>query len=297
MKHYILTHLLLLALALSVQAAPLRVVTSTPDLADFARHVGGSRIEVKSLVSGREDTHNVLMKPSMITLLAKADLFIEMGLDMEHAYAPALLAESRNSSIQPGKSGFLDASRGISVIGVPESLDRSEGDVHPHGNPHWNLDPQRCQQAVINIADTLSELDPPHAEEFQANAKEYNARLAAKLQEWDAAFAGQDIRFVSYHPHFAYFADRFHLKEMGTIQPKAGVEPGPRAIEDLIARMKRDGANLVVRESFVSDRFPREIAEQTGARLIAAPIQVGGVPDADDYLTMMDILVSRFAGK
>lgn len=296
MKRLLTFILLSLGLTAGAGAAPLQVVTSTRDLADFVGQVGGARVAVRSLVSGLEDTHNVLMKPSMITMLARADLFVAMGLDMEHAYAPALLAESRNGAIQVGTSGYLDASHGMAVLDVPASLDRSEGDVHPLGNPHWNLDPERCQQAVRNIAQKLTELDPAHAAEYAANADRYNATLAAKLAEWKARLAGRDIRFVSYHPHFAYFAERFDLRQVGTIQPKAGIEPGPRYIESLVERIKREGANLVVRESFFSDRFPREIAERTGARLIAVPIQVGGLPEADSYLSMMDLLVARFAG-
>lgn len=296
MKYYIIQLFAALSLTVATQAGPIHVVTSTRDLADFTQHVGGEQVEVKSLVGGKEDTHNVLMKPSMITMLSKADLFIEMGLDMEHAYAPALLAESRNNNIQLGHSGFLDASHGMTVLEVPKSLDRTEGDIHAMGNPHWNLDPVRSEQAVRNIADKLSELDPAHADLFKANAEQYIATLDVKIAEWKARLAGKDIRFVSYHPHFVYFAERFGLKEIGTIQPKAGIEPGPTYIDELVQRMKSEGANLVIRESFFSERFPQEIAGRVGARLAVAPIQVGGVPGADDYISMMDKLVSAFSG-
>lgn len=296
MKHILSVFVLTLAFALAARAEALRVVTSTRDLEDFTRRVGGDFVEVRSLVSGLEDTHNVLMKPSMITMLARADLFIGMGLDLEHAYAPALLAESRNNKIQPGKPGYLEASKGMTVLEIPRTLDRAEGDVHPLGNPHWNLDPERAKQAVQNIADKLAEMEPAHAEAFHANADAYVAVLDGKLKEWRGKLAGKDIRFVSYHPHFAYFADRFGLKEIGTIQPKAGIEPGPKYIEELVARMKSEGANLVVRESFFSERFPKEIADRVGARMAVVPIQVGGVPGADDYISMMDKVIAAFAG-
>ncbi|MCE9616392.1 MAG: metal ABC transporter substrate-binding protein [Lentisphaerae bacterium] len=283
-------------LSLGAQAGPLRVVTATRDLADFVQQVGGEHVSVQSLVSGLDDTHNVLMKPSMVTMLARADLFIEMGLDMEHGYAPGLLAESRNHAIQPGAPGFLDASRGIPVLGVPGSLDRGEGDVHAQGNPHWNLDPERAKIAVRNIAAKLAELDSADAAAFAANAERYIAELDARIREWRARLDGKDIRFVSYHAHFAYFAQCFALKEVGTIQPKAGIEPGPRAMAELMARMSREGANLVVRESFFSDRYPKVVAQRTGARLVAVPIQVGGMPGADTYIAMIDMLVTAFAG-
>src|SRR5204862_1907281 len=122
--------------------------------------VGGSSAEVYTMASGLEDPHNVLMKPSMISKLQQADLFIVMGLDLEHAYAPALLNESRNQKIQLGQLGYLDCSKGIAVREVPKSLDRAEGEQHPHGNPHYNLDPGRMKIAAVEIADRMAQLDP-----------------------------------------------------------------------------------------------------------------------------------------
>ena len=278
-------------------AEPIRVVTTIPDLAEFAKRVGGDKVEVSSLSSGEENPHNVLMSPSMVTRLAKADLFIQMGLGFEHAYAPALLAESRNQRIQPGKAGFLDTSRNIRVREVPKSLDRAEGDVHPMGNPHYNLDPEHARTMVRAIAEKLSEMDPANRAFFETNAKNYDAELAKKILEWKATLGGKPIKFVSYHPHWIYFAERFGLKDMGTIEPKPGVEPGPRYLEDLINMMKAREVKLILKESFYSDRLPKEIAEKTGARIASVPIMVGGTPQAEDYVKMMDQIVNAVAGK
>ena len=284
------------ASALSTNAAPRKVVVTIPDLADFTTRIGGDKVDVYGMASGVEDPHNVLMRPSMVTKLAQADLFIVMGLDLEHAYAPALLAESRNRKIQIGTPGYLDCSRGISVRDVPKSLDRSEGDVHPHGNPHYNTDPGRMRTVANEIAARLAEIDPADAAFFKANAKQLTTRLDAKIAEWKRKLAGKNIRFVSYHPVWPYFAERFGVQPIGTIQPKPGIEPGPRYVDDLIARMKAENVHLIVKESFYSDRLPKQIAAATGARLVSVPIQVHATKEATDYIAFMDAVVNAFAG-
>ena len=294
MKKYLIFALTAL-LAAAANAAPLKVVVTIPDLADFTTRIGGDKVQIYAMASGVEDPHNVLMRPSMVTKLAQADLFIVMGLDLEHAYAPALLAESRNQKIQLGTRGYLDCSRGISVREVPKSLDRSEGDVHPHGNPHYNTDPGRMRIVAGEIAERLSELDPADAAFFQANAKTLQARLDAKIAEWKQKLAGKNIRFVSYHPVWPYFAERFGVVPVGTIQPKPGIEPGPRYVDDLIARMKAENVRLIVKESFYSDRLPKQIAAATGARLVSMPIQVHATKEATDYIAFMDAVVNAFA--
>jgi ABC-type Zn uptake system ZnuABC Zn-binding protein ZnuA len=283
-------------MTITAHAAPLKVVATVPDLGDIATKVCGSGAEVYTMASGLEDPHNVLMKPSMISKLQQADLFIVMGLDLEHAYAPALLAESRNQKIQLGKLGYLDCSKGISVRDVPKSLDRAEGEQHPIGNPHYNLDPGRMKVVAGEIADRMGQLDSANAATYKANAKAFGAQLEAKFAGWRAKLGGKNIKFVSYHPDMVYFAERFGLTHVGTIQPKPGVEPGPRYIEELISKMKQEGVTLIVKESFYSDRLPSQIAKATGAKLVSVPIMVHGTKAAADYISFIDTLVNAFSG-
>lgn len=277
-----------------VSAAPLKVVTSVPDLADFARRVGGNLVEVLSLASGKENPHAVALKPSYIAKIRSADLFIQMGLDMEHAYAPALLAEARNLRLQPGKEGFLDLGEDVQALGVPAVLDRAGGDVHPKGNPHYNLDPVQAQRMVRAIGARLALLRPAEAVLFRANADAYVREIEERLGSWKARLRGKGVRFISYHPDFAYFEERFGVRQEGTIEPKPGIDPGPAHIEALVRDMKTRKIRLIVKESFYSDRVPLELARRTGAVLVSVPIFVGATPEARDYLSMMDALVSAF---
>lgn len=276
-------------------AAPLKIVTSVPDLADFARRVGGNSVEVLSLASGKENPHAVPLRPSYIAKIRSADLFIQMGLDMEHAYAPALLAEARNLKLQPGKEGFLDLGEDVQAIGVPVVFDRADGDVHSKGNPHYNLDPVQAQRMVRAIGVRLAALRPAEAVQFRANADLYVKEIEERLGSWKARLSGKSVRFISYHPDFAYFAQRFGVRQEGTIEPKPGIEPGPAHIEALVRNMQSRKVGLIVKESFYSDRVPLELARRTGAVVVSVPIFVGATPEARDYLSMMDALVSGFA--
>lgn len=277
-----------------LHAAPLNVVVTLPDLADITRQVGGDQVDVYAIASGREDPHNVPLKPSAITKLAKADLFIQLGLELEHAYAPALVKESRNMSIQPGAKGFLDLSGGVKPLEVPASLDRKGGDVHPNGNPHYNTDPVYGQMMARGIAAKLGQLRPESAATFKANGDKYVATLQGRINAWKAKLSGKSIKFVSYHPDLSYFAARFGLVQVGTIQPKPGIEPGPRDIEELAAKMKQQGVKLILKESFYSDRIPNKLAQMTGAKVVNVPILVNGTPAAKDYVSLIDTLVNAF---
>ncbi len=277
-------------------AAKIRVVTTLTDLADFARNVGGEFVEVRSLATGVEDTHGVPMKPSFVPLLNRADLVMLVGFDCEHAFLPALIEASRNPRIQPGHAGYVDCSKGISPLDVPKSTDHSEGDVHPYGNPHYLLDPVLAKTAVSNICAAFIIVAPEHEADFVKNRDDYIAKLDAKIAGWQAALAPfKGTKFVSYHEHWPYFADRFGFVYFGTIELKPGIDPTPRHIEELVTNMKAEHVPIVVREPQFPEKVPALIAKQTGATLIKLPIMPGGVPDTETYIAEMDYIVNSFA--
>ena len=277
-------------------AAKIKVVTTLTDLADFAREVGGDLVEVHSLATGVEDTHGVPMKPSFVPIMNRADLLILVGFDCEHAFLPALLEASKNPHIQLGKSGYVDCSKGILPKDVPKSTDHYQGDVHPYGNPHYILDPVLAKTAVGNIYNALVEFAPQHQAEFTRNRDAYLARLDAKIAEWKKeAMPLKGLKFVSYHEHWPYFAERFGMVYFGTIELKPGIDPTSRHIEGLIASMKADHVSIVVREPQFPEKVPKRIAEQTGANLVTLPIMPGGVPNTETYIKMMDYIVQTLA--
>ncbi len=283
------------AVAFTVQpahAAKIRVVATLTDLADLTRNIGGDLVEVRSLATGIEDTHGVPMKPSFVPQMNRADLLVLVGFGCEHAVLPALLEASKNPRIQYGKPGYVDCSQGVSPLEVPKSTDHSEGDVHPYGNPHYMLDPVLAKTAVQNIYNALVAIAPEHQADFTRNRDAYLAKLDAKIGEWQEALKPfRGAKFVSYHEHWPYFAERFGLKYFGTIELKPGIDPTPRHIEQMIISMKAEHVPIVVREPQFPEKVPSLIAKQTGATLVKLPIMPGGVPHTDTYIEMMDYIV------
>ena len=276
-------------------AAKISVVTTLTDLADFARAVGGDLVEVHSLATGVEDTHGVPMKPSFVPMMNRADLMVLVGFDCEHAFLPALLEASKNPRIGVGRSGYVDCSIGVVPRDVPKSTDHSAGDVHPYGNPHYTLDPVLAKIAIENIYKALIEFAPQDKAQFTRNRDAYLAKLNAKIAEWEKAMKPlKGVKFVSYHEHWPYFAERFGLGYFGTIELKPGIDPTARHIEELTSSMKAQHVPIVVREPQFPEKVPKRIAEQTGATMITLPIMPGGVPNTETYIKMMDYIIHTF---
>jgi ABC-type Zn uptake system ZnuABC Zn-binding protein ZnuA len=280
--------LLLVAYRTGVEAK-MRVVATIPDLADMARNIGGDFIEIKSIATGVENIHSVPMKPSFAVLLNRADVLLLVGLDAEHAFLPALLEAARNPKILPDTPGYIDCSVYITPLEVPTRIDRSLGDQHPMGNPHFNLDPVAGKAMARAIADGLSRNDPEHEATFKKNLAAYLAKLDAAIARWQTEAAPlHGIKLVSYHPDLIYFAERFGMEPVGTIEIRAGIDPTPGYIASLEERMRREGVQLVVRERHYPAGLAESIAQRTGAKLVELPAMVGGVPEAKDYLSFID---------
>lgn len=273
----------------AAETKPLKVIASIPDLADLAREIGGSLVEAESLARGTEDMHAVPIRPSFATKLAQADLLIEVGFDNEHAWLPALVDASNNQRIKPGKPGNIVASEDIVPLEIPSDLSRKNGEVHPAGNPHVNLDPAAGAVMARNIAKGLIALLPGHAKELEANLAKYLEKLAAKEKEWKvAAEKLKGIKFVSYHAHWAYFARYFGMEHFGTLEPKPGIPPSGSHVAKLIEQMKNAGVKLVIREPQFSEKLPADVAEKTGGKVVKLAIMAGGLPEAKTWIELID---------
>lgn len=291
MRRFAIVMLASLALA-APAAATLQVVATIPDLADVAREIGGDLVDVSSIATGVEDIHGVPMKPSFATLLNKADVVVLLGLEAEHAFLPGLLDAAKNPKIVRGAPGYVDCSVYILPLEAPSSLDRAEGDQHPMGNPHYNLDPVAGKDMARALAEGLERNDPEHAATYRANLESYTDRLDAAISRWaEEAAPLKGVKLVSYHPDMVYFADRFGMEPAGTIEIKPGVSPTPRHIEELETSMRQQKVQIVVRERQYPAGLAETVAEATGATLVELPVMVGGVPEAKTYIGLIDYLV------
>jgi zinc/manganese transport system substrate-binding protein len=279
-----------------VSAQRIRVITTVPDLADMTKQIGKQLVEVESLTRGVEFMHAVPVKPSFVPKLNRTDVLVVMGLDLESSWLPALLEVASNPKILPGQTGHIDCSVGVNVMEVPKTLDRAEGDVHPRGNPHYNLDPLNGRIIARNIADGLSRNFPQHTAIFEKNLSEYLGELNKASARWEAMSAQlKDVKVVVYHRDWSYFANRFGMQIIGSIETKPGIEPTPNHLVSLAQRMQQEKAQIIIYGP-QSDRFPRQLAQQTGATVVRLQSMAGALPETDTYIKFIDYNLKSLLG-
>jgi zinc/manganese transport system substrate-binding protein len=284
-----------LLLAPAAQAKKLNVVTSTTDLAALAQEVGGDRITVSSIARGYQDPHFVEAKPSFLLQLRHADLLIAVGLELEIGWLPPLVTQSGNPRIQPNSNGYLDASQFAEILEIPRGqITRAMGDVHPQGNPHYWLDPDNGRRIAKGIAGKLAQLDPENAAYFQQRFQDFDKRLTAAEQNWEAQmrpYAGRKV--VSYHNSWPNFAKHFHLQVMGYVEPRPGIPPTPSHTLDLIQEMRRDNVKVIMVEPYFDLKTPNSVARETGGRVLVMCPSVGGEKPVTDYFKLFDYDIQK----
>lgn len=277
-------------LAASRASATIRVVATTPEYGAIAAAIGGDKVNVATLAKPTEDPHFVDAKPSHIVTLNRADLLIEGGAELEAGWLPPLLEGARNPKIATGAAGHIRASEGIQLLDVPASLDRSQGDSHAAGNPHFMMDPQNARVVAQHLADALCTQDAPSCAAYKANLESFQAKLEAKLTEWTAALApykGKPI--VTYHPTWRYFAQRFGLTADVFLEPKPGIPPSPPHLAEVMKKMNEQKIRLVLVEPFQSHKTAEAVAARTNAIVVDVCQFPGGLPGtAHDYLALID---------
>ncbi len=282
----------LLAILLSVpaEAKKLIVVTATTDMAALAQEVGGDRISVESIAKGYQDPHFVEAKPSFLLKLRQADLLIVVGLQLEIGWLPPLITQSGNGRVQVGANGYLDASQFAEILDIPTgTVTRAMGDVHPLGNPHYWLDPDNGRRIAKGIASKLGELDPADTGYFQERFQDFEKRLSAAEQKWEAEmkpFHGRKV--VTYHNSFPNFAKHFGLNVIGYVEPRPGIPPTPSHTIELIGLMKRENCKVILVEPYFDLKTPDSIARETSGKVVQYLPSVGGEKDVTDYFKLFD---------
>ncbi len=272
-------------------AQQIRVVATFPDLADITRQIGKELVSVESLATGVEDPHGVPVRPSFVPRLNRADMLVVTGLDDEHSWLPALLEVASNPKINPGQPGYIDCSVGIPILEAPARLDRAEGDLHPKGNPHYLLDPVSGKIAAQNIAAGLSRNFPQHQQIFEKNLKVYLAELDDWIARWEKMAAPlRGVKYVEYHPEWVYFAHRFGLTKVGSIEVKPGIEPTPNHLVDLVQQIKQQKPQLLIYGS-QNPRVPQQIGNETGIKVLRLYTSAGGRAETDTYIKWIDYTV------
>jgi ABC-type Zn uptake system ZnuABC Zn-binding protein ZnuA len=312
-------------------AGELKIVCTTTDLASIAKSVAGDQAAVESITTGKEDPHFLAAKPSYIIKARSADLWVRVGMDLEVGWEPVLLDSARNPRVREGAPGHLDASRRVPRLGVPaEKVTRGMGDVHPQGNPHYWLDPLNGRIVAGEIATRLAELDPAGAQAYRRNLEAFRHRLddamfggalvhrvgGARLWAWqvkgemdrrlaELGLEGQaggwwaalrpfrGRRMVTFHRSWVYFCHRFGLEVAAELEPKPGVPPSGGHLRRVVELMRAHNVRLILQEPFYPTKAAELVAGQTGAELVVVANSVGGDPAADDYLSLIGLVVDR----
>src|SRR5687768_3564368 len=281
---FILASLAGAALIAAPADAQLRVVTSTTDLYDIAKAVGGNRISATHIGEGYQDPHFIEAKPSFVLQLRRADVWAFVGLDLEAGWMPLLLDGARNSKIKRGGTGHVDVSRAIPLLDIPRgNVDRSQGDVHPLGNPHYWLDPENGRKIARLFKKKFTELDSKNEAVYDANEKAFIARLDAAEKSWAplvAQIKGKPV--VAWHTSWRYFAEYNGMNIVAFMEPKPGVPPSAAHLANVMAKIRETGAKAIVMEPFYDKKVGEMVAKQTGAKLLILPTSVEGVKGVND---------------
>ncbi len=311
--------------------ARLNVVATVPELGSLVREIGGDQVAVTVFAKGTEDPHFVEAKPSFVKMMSRADVFVQIGMGMEVGWAPVLLQQARNRQIVPGAPGYIDASTVIAPLQVASgTVNRSMGDVHPEGNPHYLLDPVQSLAVTQLIRDRLSGLSPSHKANFEARYADFHQRLGAGLvgeslaAKYDVAKlallanhgkldaflesqgeldllggwlgrmrAYRGTRVVVDHNQWIYFAQRFGLNIAGMMEPKPGLPPTTRHLRVLIKDMRTQDVKLILLGAYFDPRHARFLAKHTDAKVVNMAHQVGARPEANDYFRMLDYNIQQ----
>jgi len=293
-RHRLLIGSLLTAALCQPAFAELNVVATTSDLGAIAREIGGEHIELTILAKATEDPHFVDAKPSLILKLNRADVLIEGGAELEAGWLPRLLDQARNAKLAAGAPGHVVCSRSVPLKEIPTTLDRSKGDIHAAGNPHYVVDPVNAKIVAQNIARAFCAVDQKSADAYQANLKKFTDVIDSKLVEWQKKlqpFKGEEV--VAYHNSWLYFGDRFGLKIDLFLEPKPGVPPTPRHLADVILRMKADNAHVILVDPYLNRSTAETVAARTGATVVDVTHFPGGVKGTEaGYVALLDHLVN-----
>lgn len=270
-------------------AGTIHVVTTTQDTRSIAELIGGNKIDVFAIATGYQNPHFVDPKPSYIVKLSNADLYVTLGLDLEAGWSPSLLASSKNKKIQKGSDGYVDASVGVTLMQVPSSINRSEGDIHAFGNPHYWLDPINGKVIARNICNGLEKISPENKEFFETNLKSFNAQIDARMKVWMTAVAGfKGAKVIAYHNEWCYFETRFGLKIVDFMEPKPGIPPTPSQLVKIIKEVKENSIKVIITSPYFTASSSDVVSKQTGAKTLILATSVGAFDSIKSYYDLFD---------
>jgi zinc/manganese transport system substrate-binding protein len=279
--------------ALSAHAA-LRVFACEPEWGALAQELGGEKLKIYTATNALQDPHHVEARPSLIARARSADLVIATGAELEVGWLPLVIQQAGNPKVQPGKPGYFEATAFVPMLGKPTRLDRSEGDVHPFGDPHIQSDPRNIARVASALVARLSELDPANASVYLARYQRFSLQWSAAIAKWEreaAPLKGTPV--VVQHKAFTYLEAWLGLREVAALEPKPGLEPTTAHLSSVLEVLQREPAKMVLRSAYLSDRASLWIAERGKLKAVVLPFTVGGTEGAKDLYGLFDDTIQR----
>jgi len=274
---------------LTLFAGKMNIVCSDPNIADIMKNIAGDKANVESLMNGMQDPHSVEPRPSMVVKVRNADLMVVIGMDLD-MWANSIIEASKNSHVMKGGDGYLDISKKIPVIEIPQGkVDASIGDVHIYGNPHYHMDPNNGKIIAKEILDKLSEKDPDNADYYKANYDAFIEKLDKGIAKWSEELKPfKGVKIAATHDCWDYFINYCGFDVSGYIESKPAIPPSPGDIERLIKKMKEDGTKIILVDQFYDMSAPEKVAKETGAKIVLISMAVGGLKGTDTYMDLFN---------
>jgi zinc/manganese transport system substrate-binding protein len=277
-------------------ADKIRVVATTTDLKALTEAVGGNLVDVDALARGNQNAHDLEVRPSLMVKVRRADLLVINGLDLDQ-WVELVVRGANNPQVLPGAPGRVDASAGILVLEVPRTrVDRSMGDVHPTGNPHYTVDPGMAPVVTANILEGLARVAPENRTAFERNREQFLARLGEAMVRWSAVLAPfKGAKVIVDHNMWPYFLTRFGLVQAGSVEERPGIPATPTHITRLIASMKEDKIKVILAVPWADYKLAERVAEAAGGKVVLVASAVGAIKGTDNYLDTIDYNVKAVA--
>ncbi len=278
-------------------AAEIKVFACEPEWAALAQELGGDKVSVFTATTALQDPHHIEARPSLIARLRQADLLVCTGAELETGWLPVLLRQAGNARVQPGKPGYFEAASHVRMLEIPARLDRAEGDVHAAGNPHIQTDPRNIGAVATALAQRLAQIDPARASHYQARQRDFAQRWDAAIKRWEQQAAPlKGVRIVVQHKGFPYLENWLGLRQIATLEPRPGMEPTSGHLAEVLEKLKREPAQMILRAAYHDGRASEWLAERAKIPSVVVPFTVGGSNQARDLFSLFDDTVQQLLG-
>jgi zinc/manganese transport system substrate-binding protein len=288
--------MMLCALMLAAQpaAAALNIFACEPEWGALAKELGGDKVSVYTAAGPLQDPHRIEARPSLIARARSADLVVCSGAELETGWLPLVRTQSGNAKIQAGQPGDFEAARFVTLLDVPQVLDRAQGDVHAAGNPHIHLDPRNIAKVAVALAQRMAQLDGAEAENYRARSKSFLERWQQAVTRWEQQAAPlKGLAIVVYHKDLTYLIGWLGMREAGALEPKPGLPPTTAHLSELLGRLAKTPAHAIVRAAYNDPRAGDWLAERAKIPLVVLPFTVGGSARAQDLFGLFDDTLAR----